>query len=133
MDKQVKQVIEAHGAAVRDRLLAIRQLVFDEAGRHVEIGELAETLKWGQLSFLPKKARVGTTVRFDVSTKQPARLAMYVNCQTSLVDTYRQLYPDAFQFEGNRAVTFAVDGDLPAQQLRHCIALALTYHLAKKN
>ena len=54
---------------------------------------------------------------------------MYFHCQTNLVATFRELYPTELQFEGNRSIRFARGAALPLDALRHCIALALTYHL----
>ena len=56
---------------------------------------------------------------------------MFVNCKTTLMDSYRLLYPDTFQFEGQRAVIFSTGSPPPEAALRHLIALALTYHRAK--
>jgi hypothetical protein len=36
------------------------------------------------------------------------------------------------KFEGNRGIVFDVADGLPEEALRHCISLALTYHLRKK-
>jgi len=54
---------------------------------------------------------------------------MYFHCQTTLVDTFRTLYPSRFTFEGNRAIVFDETAAIPVRELRHCISLALTYRL----
>ena len=36
--------------------------------------------------------------------------------------------PEVFAFSGNRAILLDPDRPLPEAELRHCIALALTYH-----
>lgn len=131
-DPTIRKVFENHDEPVRERLLELRELIIDEAGRHPEIGELQETLKWGQPSYLPARPRVGTTLRIDGSRKQVGKVGLYFNCNTSLADDYRQLYPGVFEFEGNRAILLEVNGALDEKALRHCIALALTYHLNKK-
>jgi hypothetical protein len=43
------------------------------------------------------------------------------------VESYRHLYPD-LRFEGRRALIFSAKVPPPRDVLRHCIALALTYH-----
>jgi hypothetical protein len=53
---------------------------------------------------------------------------MYVHCQTTLLDQYRLLYPETFAFDGQRALLFSTTEPVPEEPLRHCIALALTYH-----
>jgi hypothetical protein len=58
--------------------------------------------------------------------------AMFVHCQTDLVATFRELYPKELTYGGNRSVIFNADDDVPKEALRHCVALALTYHLNKR-
>ena len=56
---------------------------------------------------------------------------MYFNCNSSLVDTFKEVYGDVFTFEGNRAIVFGDTEVLPVNELKHCISLALTYHRVK--
>ena len=63
--------------------------------------------------------------------KRPTQVAMYFNCQTTLVDRFRTLFPHDFAFDGNRAIVFDVAGKVPTDALTLCIAAALTYHLNK--
>ncbi|MBN9091404.1 MAG: DUF1801 domain-containing protein [Reyranella sp.] len=126
----VAAVFAAYPAASRKRLLALRELVFDVAARTDGVGPLTETLKWGQPSYLTLETGSGTTVRIDC-LKTGDRYAIYFHCQSGLVPTFRELYPDTFRFEGKRALTFEPGDRLPLRALRHCIALALTHHLRK--
>jgi hypothetical protein len=52
--------------------------------------------------------------------------------RAGLVGQFRELYPDTFAYEGQRAMHFGAKDRLPVRELRHCIALALTHHLRKK-
>lgn len=115
--------------ALRPRLLALRDLILETARATRGVGAIAETLKWGEPAYLPKAPRVGTTLRINALKGSRDRYAIYFNCRTSLVESFRELYPDRFSFLGNRAIVFAIGDRLPRQALRHCIALALTYHL----
>ena len=129
MDAAVAAVFEGYPAAVRERLLRLRAMIIATAADTPGVGALEETLKWGQVSYLTPESGSGTTVRIDVDagSGQPA---IYVNCQTNLVDGYREVYPEAFDYQGTRAV---VIGDAPDEAaLRHVIAQALTYHARKK-
>ena len=56
---------------------------------------------------------------------------MYFNCRTSLVDTFRTLFPE-LNFTGNRALIFEEGEQLPADSVAKCIELALTYHARKR-
>lgn len=93
-----------------------------------ESGGLVETTKWGQVSFLPAKTRVGTTVRVDQHDEQ--HVALYVHCQTNLVDTYKTLFPELC-FAGNRAVLFDINKALPKKEVKVMVEAALLYHLNK--
>jgi hypothetical protein len=111
--------------------MRLRALIFDAAAKTDGVGALAETLKWGQPSYLTPETKSGTTVRIDAAKDGSGRAAMYFHCQTDLVDRFRSLYPE-LRYEGNRAIVFEANDDIPAEPLRHCVAMALTYHLAKK-
>ncbi len=128
----VDTVMRRYDSSVRPALLRLRDMVRDVAATLPETGGLVETLKWGQPSFLPKRARVGTTIRMDAVSEDPPLIGLYVHCQTSLVATYRELYPDVMTFEGNRAVLLDASKPLPESELRHCIEMALMYHKAKR-
>lgn len=129
-DPRVATVFAAYPAALRKRLMALRELVFDTAERTEGVGRLTETLKWGQPSYLTEETRSGTTVRID-RLKKSDGYAIYFHCQSGLVPKFRELYPDAFRFDGKRALLFEPGERLPVQALRHCIGLALTHHLRK--
>jgi hypothetical protein len=112
---------------VRDKLLALRTLVLETAAVTPGVGRIEETLKWGQPSYLTPETGSGTTVRIDAYPG--GAVAMFVNCQTNLVETYKAHYP-TLEFEGVRAVVLR-DG-IDEAALRHCVALALTYHQRKR-
>lgn len=129
MDQLVAAVFDSYPDPLRQRLLDLRQLIHDTAAATAGVGLLEETLKWGQVSYLTSQSGSGTTVRIG-SDKATGRPAIYVNCQTDLLSRYRTLYPDAFEYDGNRGV---VVGEAPdGAALQHVIALALTYHANKK-
>lgn len=57
---------------------------------------------------------------------------MYFHCQTTLIDTFKEMYRGQFEFGGNRSIIFNVKDKVPVAELGHCISMALTYHLNKK-
>ena len=67
----------------------------------------------------------------DWKDRAPHEYAMYFNCNTSLVNTFKELYEDVFTFVGNRAMVFGETDELPMDELEHCISLALRYHRLK--
>ncbi len=128
---EVKAKFDAYPADVRAELLALRELVFSVAAATPQAGDLEETLKWGEPAYVTKNG-AGSTVRIDWKPKSPTEYAMYFNCRTTLVETFRSLFPDDFRFSGNRALVFTI-GSRPAQDaLRFCIATSLTYHVRER-
>lgn len=120
---------EPFPADVRQHLLALRELIFSTAAAADGVGELEETLKWGEPAYLTSRSGSGSTLRLGWNKKAPTCYAIYFNCHTNLVDTFRSLFPDDFQFEGNRALVFQVGEPVPHDALIFCIGMALTYHL----
>lgn len=127
-DPAVKAAYDAMPAAPRAKLLALRELIFAEAAAIGPQAALLETLKWGEPAYLPKKPRVGTTLRLN-ALKGGAGYALYFPCTTTLAETYRALYGDLLKIDGARAIVFGMRDKAPEAELRHCVALALTYHL----
>jgi hypothetical protein len=131
-DPAVAAVFEAYPPAVRKRLIRLRDLIFETAAATEGVGAIEETLKWGQPSYLTPETKSGTTIRIDRLKSDEGRYAMFFHCQTRLVDTFREIFRDDLAFEGNRAIILDAADELPEDALRHCIAMALTYHLNKK-
>ncbi len=129
-DPAVAAVFKAYPRETKEKLLVLRQLIFDTAAATEGVGELDETLKWGQPSYVTK-SKSGSTIRIDRIDSQAGRYAMYFHCQTTLVDTFKEIFRDKFSYEGNRSIVFDGDDKIPVKALSHCISLALTYHLDK--
>ena len=71
-------------------------------------------------------------VRIDQVKSAANQYAVYFHCQTDLVETFRELYPTEFSYGGNRSILLNAADDVSEPALRHCVALALTYHLNKR-
>lgn len=127
-NSDVAAIFASYPKHIRKKMLFLRQLVFDTAAEAGDIGEIEETTKWGEPSYI---AKGGSTVRMDWKSSKPAQYAMYFHCKTKLVDTFKELYRDTFKFEGNRAIIFNLEDEIPVEELKHCIALSLTYHSRK--
>jgi uncharacterized protein DUF1801 len=130
-DSAVEAVFSAYPKPVKARLLALRRLILDTAKATKGVGTLQETLKWGQPSYLTPETKSGSTIRIDQVKPVPGQYAVYFHCQTNLVETFRELYPE-LRYEGNRAILLDAENTVPEAALRHCVALALTYHLGKR-
>ncbi|WP_127523911.1 DUF1801 domain-containing protein [Mesorhizobium sp. Z1-4] len=130
-DAAVKEAFDAVPARAREGLLALRTLIFEAAGATQSAGRVEETLKWGQPAYLTPDTKSGSTIRLGVPKSPEYDYALFVHCQSDLTRQFETNYPGEFEFEGTRAVLFRADKPIPADALRHCIAMALTYHSRK--
>ncbi|MEM7443336.1 MAG: DUF1801 domain-containing protein [Pseudomonadota bacterium] len=131
-DPAVESVFAGYSEPVRSRLLALRELILDTADETDGVGRVEETLKWGQPSYLTPQTRSGSTIRMDAVQDVPGGYALYFICNTNLVETFREIYPTDFRYGGNRVIRLNVSEPIAEAPLRHCIALALTYHKRKR-
>ena len=129
-DDAVASAYRAFPAAERSMLLDIRALVFETADRTDGVGEVLETLKWGEPAYLPVRPRTGTTIRLGVPRTSPGHCAVWFHCQTNLAERYGELYGDRFRIEGRRAILLPTGPVADRDALAHCISMALTYHVA---
>ena len=127
-NQEVEKVFNAYPDNIREKMLFLRQLVLETASEVNGIKSIEETLKWGEPSYITKH---GSTVRMDWKKSTPDQYAMYFHCKTKLVDAFKELYKNNFNFEGNRAIVFNVKDKISINELKHCITLSLNYHNIK--
>ena len=125
---EVAEVFNMYPEHMRQKLMLLRQLVLDTASETESIATLEETLKWGEPSYVTKG---GSTIRMGWKESKPDQYALYFNCNTRLVDTFKERYGNEFKFEGNRAIVFNKNDELQIDEIKHCILLSLTYHSRK--
>jgi len=124
--KQVAEVYDGYPEQVRSVLLSVRNRVF-YCAKSASVGPLSETLKWGQPSYLTDTSKAGTTIRLAMSGTKPA---VFLNCNTTLVDGYRSDFPTAFAYLGNRALILPDSFDETVLDI--CLTRALTYHRTRR-
>jgi hypothetical protein len=124
----VAEVFRSYPTEIRRKLLALRKIIFEVAKKTSGVGELEETLKWGEPAYMTAKSKSGSTIRLGWKKSNPAQYAIYFNCQTNLVESFRALFRSEFSFVGNRAIVFDVGDPIPKNAVYVCIAAALTYH-----
>jgi len=132
MNSVFQKRFQSYPEHIRPKMEYLRELILHVAASDDSIGELQETLKWGEPSFLTNASKSGTTIRIDWKPKKPKQYAIYLSCQTNLIDTYKTIFPE-LNYEGNRAIIFTVDQVIPEQEIRACVSMALKYHLNKKH
>ena len=127
MDSIVKLKFESFPDFARVKLLKIRAAIFELADKE-GIGEITESLKWGEPSYL---SRHGSTVRLSWKPKYPDHVSVYFNCNTVLVETFREIYHETFEFIGNREIKLSITATIPINPLMSCISMSLRYHKIK--
>ena len=130
-DPAVDAVFNAYPKPIKARLLALRRLIASTAARPPKgVGALQETLKWGQPSYpdggdrerqhdpdRPGEIRPPTSTR-SISIARPIWSRLFAS-STRRNSLWRQ---------PRDSCSNATD-DVAGAALRHCVALALTYHL----
>lgn len=129
-DPEVEKVFASYAPEMRSHLMRLRALIMMTASETPNTGQLVETLKWGQPSYLTEKPKTGTTVRIDRDNSHDGDYALFVPCTTTLIPEWRERYPE-LSFGGTRSVHFRLGAPLPEAALGHCIAMAMTYHQRK--
>ncbi|MGY3571881.1 DUF1801 domain-containing protein [Vibrio paucivorans] len=127
MNKDVQDRFDQLPPQGRSRAKELRRLISSIAEQN-HLGPIEESLKWGEISF---SVAGGSPIRMDCKVSSPESFFVYFHCQTKLVDTFRELYPNLCTYHGNRALEFHSSEPLSSTELSHCIELALTYHKRK--
>lgn len=125
---QVFSVFDSFTPEQRIALLEVRGLIFEIAGTDPRIGQVEETLRWGEPAYITMRKKTGSTIRLAVeaSSQMPA---LFFNCKTTLVEEFREQFGGLLRYSKNRAVLVDMQDDRVKVALRICIANALTYHL----
>ncbi|UFW50843.1 MULTISPECIES: DUF1801 domain-containing protein [Bradyrhizobium] len=131
LPREVNRALGALPPPIGKRLLQVRELIFATAAAHDDVGRLTETLKWGEPAYLTDESGSGSTIRLG-RLKDSEHAAVLFNCKTTLVDTFRERFPDQFEYRQSRALLLPVAGKLPKRELSVCLSLALTYHLDRR-
>jgi hypothetical protein len=129
---KVADVFYSYPAPVRAKLMDVRDLIFETAAATDGVGPIAETLKWGEPAYLTAQSNSGSTIRLGWKPAMCDSMAIYFNCQTSLVEDFRRLFSDRLSFQGNRAIILNASENLADLPLAICFEMALSYHLKKR-
>lgn len=127
MDKTIKAKFDSYPQLAREKLLMIRSAIF-ELNTEDQVGEITETLKWGEPSYLAKH---GSTVRLAWQAKHADHVSVFFNCNSILVETFKEIYPDTFQYVGNREIKLPISEPTSMPELMSCVSMSLRYHKIK--
>ncbi len=124
----VKTVFKKYPPDIRKLMISLRKLIIETANETDHVDKIEETLKWGEPSYITKH---GSTIRIDWKEKNPDQYAIYFKCTSKLVPVFKEVFGETFNYEGTRAIIFAMDDVVPETELKSCIKAALTYHKVK--
>jgi hypothetical protein len=125
----VERIFSVASEDVQKYLKKLRFMIFSVAQADPDIGPIEETVKWGQVSYIPSQTRSGTTIR--IADYGSGKVAMFFHCQTTMIPDVKQLFGDTFCYEKNRALILPAEEAWPESELKVCIHMALTYHNRK--
>ena len=131
INSEVADVFNSYPIKTKSKLMFLRQLIFDTAASIEGIGEIEETLKWGEPSYLTPESKSGSTIRIAWKESQKEHYSIFFKCTANLVPAFKEKFPQQFKFGGNRSIDFNFDDAVSVKELKQCIALALTYHRNK--
>lgn len=127
MNPDIQAKFDHYPQDARRQLKRVRNLILAIAAEN-KLGPVEETLKWGEASYL---VTGGTTIRIDWKPKYPDTIKVFFHCQTSLIETFKEMYRNEFKYEGARAIVIPLSADIEKLPLAHCVELALKYHRLK--
>ena len=78
MNNLIQEKFSSYPDHIQPLMLQLRELVLNVA-EHNDLGEVEETLKWGEPSYLVKN---GSAVRIDWKPKTPNQYFLLFHCQT---------------------------------------------------
>src|SRR5690606_17411130 len=109
-DAKVALVFDNYPPDIRPKMEYLRTLILTTAEKIEGLGLLEETLKWGEPSYLTK---IGSTLRIDWKAKNPNQYAMYFQCTSKLVPTFKMMFNNMFRFNDNRAIILHIEDPIP--------------------
>ena len=128
---EVDAILHTYPTKARTRLKQVRRLIYQVARETPEVGTLTETTKWSEPAYLTEQTKAGVTLRMAWKAKRPDEYALFVNCQSGVLDTLRTINPELV-CEGNRAIWFDLNQPCPEDDIRLCAQIALTWHANKR-
>ena len=127
MNSNIQETFNTYPEAARSTLLSIRAAIYEIAAEE-SLGEVVESLKWGEPSYQTKS---GSALRLGWKEKSPDTISVYFNCKTILIETFKEIYQDTFTYLGSRELVFNLAEELPLVELKACVSMALRYHKIK--
>ncbi len=124
---EIKKVYERFPREMKTKVLELREIIFEVAKNNDKIGKVTETLKWGEPVYQRDRSKYGSPIKINYKKTMENHISISVISTTNLIEKFKELYPKAFQFNGNREIIINTNRKLPKKEIYHCVELALTH------
>ena len=125
--KTIESPMDFYFPIAKETAKQIQKIIY-EIAEEENLGEITESLKWGESSF---SVNSGSPVRMDWKEETPDYFYIYFNCRTLLVETFRIVYESKLEFQGNRAIKFDLSKKIPFKILKDCLSVVMKYKKLK--
>jgi transposase len=110
---EVAATFDSYPIEFKRKLLELRQLILETAAKIESVGEIEETLKWGEPSYLTPKSKSGSTIRIAWKETKKNQYSIFFKCTANLVPAMKERFPDRFTFGGKRSIDFKLNEKVP--------------------
>ena len=125
-NQNIADIFTNYEEPFKSSLLEIREVIFQVAKKLDGVGEITESLKWGQPTYSTLHTKSGTPIRIDKFDDK--NIGIFFHCQTTLIEQFREIFAQKLKFSDNRAILLDPTKPLPLSELEFCISSALVYH-----
>ncbi len=129
---EIKAVYHRFPKPMQRKMFELRDIIFEVAKNNPKIGKITESLKWGEPTYETIKTKSGSPLKIIYKTAMDANFSLAVMSSTNLIETFKEIYPKTFYFNGTREVIINSNKKIPRNEIYKCIELALTYNLKNK-
>ena len=104
IDSEVLAVFSSYPREYESKLLFLRELIFETAASIEDVGEIEETLKWGEPSYLTPESKSGSTIRIAWKESPNQHYSMFFKCTANLVPALKKNFLKSSNLEETGAL-----------------------------
>ncbi|MBD8878368.1 DUF1801 domain-containing protein [Roseibium polysiphoniae] len=127
MPETTRACLDALPPQAAGSLERLRQVILQTVEDDPAISQPIETLKWGEIAFVPTAKSGGTTLRIAWKKKKPDFVGLFFHCGTNVSEQIDQFVPKECELDGRRGALFPLAKPLPEAAIKMIAALVLTY------
>lgn len=128
IDIAVRSVFSTYPIHIQKKLLVLRGLIFKVAKEYPDLGGLTETLRWNEPTYIPRNAKMGTSLRIAWNKQRPSEFGVFVNCNTSLITDFKKQHR-TLTYQKTRAIVLKDNETIPLKEITQFIRNVFTYNL----